>query len=140
MQARIADRLWTVARTLFGALCLLMAYASFQYLYVRSGGSPGSLPSKFASAGLDVPAHFFASGLALALVPVQLSPAIRRHWPALHRLGGWLSVAVIVLGGLSGLSLARDAHGGAVTATSFAIIALGWLYTLWRGMHAVLAP
>ena len=124
---------------LFQALCLLAAMGAFRYLYVKAGGAPGSLGAKFAVSGWDVPAHFFSAGLALALVPLQLNSWVRRRVPRLHRIGGWLSAAVILIGGVSGLSLAVDAHGGLVTGTSFAIIALLWMVTMGNGIRHVLA-
>jgi len=129
----------TVFMLLFQALCLLGAMGAFQYLYVKAGGAPGTLGAKFAMSGWDVPTHFFAAGLALALVPLQLNGWVRRRVPRLHRIGGWLSVAAILIGGISGLSLAVDAHGGAVTGSSFAIIALLWLMTMGIGIRHVLA-
>jgi uncharacterized membrane protein len=64
---------------------------------------------------------------------------VRRRVPTLHRIGGWLSVVAILLGGVSGLSLATAAHGGAVTATSFTILALLWLLTMGNGIrHALI--
>lgn len=124
---------------LFQALCLFAAVGAFRYLYLQAGGAPGSLGAKFALSGWDVPAHFFAAGLALALVPLQLNSWVRRRVPRLHRIGGWLSVAAIMVGGVSGLSLAMDAHGGASTGTSFAIIALLWLVTMGNGVRSILA-
>ncbi len=139
MRTWLASLTRTGFMLLFQALCLLSAFGAFSYLYVKLGGTPGSLSAKFAASGWDVPAHFFAAGLALALVPLQLNNWVRRRAPRLHRIGGWLSAAVILIGGVSGLSLAADAHGGAVTGTSFAIIAVLWLVTMGNGIRHALA-
>lgn len=49
-----------------------------------------------------------------------------------------LSLAAILIGGLSGLSLAIDAHGGAVTGTGFALLSLLWLWTTANGLRSPL--
>lgn len=112
---------------------------AFGYLYQEAGGAPGSFEAKFAFSGWAVPAHFFAAGLALLLVPLQLNGWVRRRLPALHRIGGWLSAGAILLGGMSGLWLAPGAHGGAFTATSFTILALLWLLTMGNGIRHALS-
>ncbi len=139
MRYPLASALHAILSLLFQLLCLLVAVMAFRYLYVNMGGAPGSFESKFPSSGWDVPAHFFAAGLALALVPLQLNGWIRTRAPSLHRIGGWLSVAAILMGGVSGLSLAVDAHGGALTAPSFSILALLWLLTMGNGVRHALA-
>lgn len=123
---------------LFQALCLFSAFAAFIYLHARTAGGAGTLGAKFAASGWDVPVHFYAAGLALALVPLQLNAWVRRRAPSLHRIGGWLSAAAILLGGVSGLSLAMAAHGGIGTATSFILIALLWLVTMGCGIRHAL--
>jgi hypothetical protein len=85
--------------------------------------------------GWDVPAHFFGAGLALALVPLQLSTGVRRRWPALHRIGGLLSVAAILVGGVSGLSLAQHAQGGWPSRMGFSLLALLWLGVTGNGLR-----
>ena len=139
MRYPLASALRATLTLLFQLLCLLVAVMAFRYLYENAAGAPGSFESQFPSSGWDVPAHFFAAGLALMLVPLQMNGWVRKHVPSLHRTGGWLSVAAILIGGLSGLSLAVDAHGGALTGTSFAIIALLWLLTMGNGVRCVLA-
>lgn len=127
-----------VLSLLFQALCLFSAFAAFIYLHVRTAGAAGTLGAKFATSGWDVPVHFYAAGLALALVPLQLSAWVRRRAPSLHRIGGWLSAAAILLGGVSGLSLAMHAHGGVATASSFVLIAVLWLLTMVCGIRHAL--
>jgi uncharacterized membrane protein len=114
------------AQALFSLLCLGVAGYAFAYLYLAfRPGDP--FAAQFAVSGWDVPAHFFGAGLALLLVPVQLSQAIRRRWPAVHRTCGWLSAAAVLIGGVSGLSLAQHAQGGWPSMAGFSLLALLWL-------------
>lgn len=127
-----------LAQGLFSLACLATAAYAFAYLYMAfRSGDP--FAERFAASGLNVPAHFFGAGLALLLVPVQLSHGIRRRWPALHRLGGWLSAVAILIGGVSGLSLAQDAHGGWPSRTGFSLLALLWLGVTANGIRLAVA-
>ena len=121
-------------QALFSLACLGTAANAFGYLFMRCrNGDP--FAASFAASGWDVPAHFFGAGLALALVPLQLSTGIRRRWPALHRIGGLLSAAAILVGGVSGLSLAQDAQGGWPSRTGFSLLALLWLGVTGNGLR-----
>uniref|UniRef100_A0A8J8AW76 DUF2306 domain-containing protein n=1 Tax=Coralloluteibacterium stylophorae TaxID=1776034 RepID=A0A8J8AW76_9GAMM len=112
-------------RVLFSLACLAVAGYAFAYLYMEVRGDD-PFGAQFAVSGWDVPAHFFGAGLALLLVPLQLSASVRRRLPRLHRLGGWLYVAAVAIGAVSGLSLAANAQGGAVARAGFAVLSLLW--------------
>src|SRR5690606_1913827 len=115
-----------LAQLLFSLACLATAAYAFAYLFMAfRSGDP--FAAQFAVSGMDVPAHFFGAGLALLLVPLQLSRGVRRRWPALHRLGGWLSAVAILVGGVSGLSLAQHAQSGWPSRTGFSLLSLLWL-------------
>ncbi|MBE5314303.1 MAG: DUF2306 domain-containing protein [Xanthomonadales bacterium] len=116
-------RLLYVAFTL---ACVLIAAYAFRFLF-QAIDPRVPLHASFAAAGWAVPAHFFASGLALLVMPLQFAPALRVRWPALHRVAGWLYVLAVLIGGVSGLLLAARAQGGWVTGTSFVLLALLWL-------------
>lgn len=122
----------------FTASCLIFAALAFAYLY--QGFNPRNpFHLRFAEAGWAVPGHFFAAGLALALAPLQASAWVRRRWPAVHRTGGWLSVAAIAIGGVSGLLLAPGAQGGLPNAINFALLSVLWLLFTGAGVYFALA-
>lgn len=125
------------SRLVFALLCAAVAGWAFAYLFREF--EPGNrFAEQFARSGLDVPAHLFGGGVALLLAPVQLSVSLRRHWPRLHRIGGGLYTACVLLGGLAGLSLAQHAQGGWPTRIAFTLLALAWLATTAIGIaHAV---
>lgn len=134
MRNRLSTAAAWLARSLFALSCVAIAAHAFAYLY-RSHSPHDAFAEQFAVSGLDVPAHFFGAGLALLLVPLQLSPYIRRRWPALHRLGGWLYAAAVLVGGLSGLSLAPGAQGGLPSTAGFALLSLLWLGITANGIR-----
>jgi uncharacterized membrane protein len=125
------------ARTAFVLLSAVIAAHAFAYLF-RSHPPADPFPAQFAISGWDVPIHFFAAGLALLLAPMQLSRRLRAWRPRLHRLGGWLYAGSVLLGAISGLSLAMHAQGGLASGSGFAVLAVLWLVTTGRGIaHAV---
>lgn len=134
METRLRQGARVLMGGLFGLLCAATAAYAFAYLYmeVRSGDP---FAESFAASGLDVPLHFFGAGMALLLVPLQLSGWIRRRWPALHRVGGLLSAFAILIGGLSGLSLAQDAQGGWPARAGFTLLSLLWLAATAQGIR-----
>ena len=128
---------WWSIRVMFSLACVGVAGYAFAYLYgeLRTGDP---FAAQFAVSGWDVPAHFFAAGLALLLVPLQLSAMIRRRMPGLHRLGGLLYVAAVAIGAISGLSLAGNAQGGSLSQAGFTMLALGWPLATALGIrHAI---
>jgi len=85
-------------------------------------------------------AHVFASATALALGPTQFSRRLRERHISLHRwLGRLYLSAGVMIGGVSGLILARYAFGGTPARLGFACLAIAWLYTGARAYLAIRA-
>ena len=111
---------------LFVLACVAIALHAFTFLY-RSFDPGSPLHASFAASGWAVPGHFFASGLALLLLPLQFTQRLRARWPGLHRVAGWLYVVAVLIGGVSGLILALRTVAGWSTGSSFLLLALLWL-------------
>jgi hypothetical protein len=111
---------------LFALACVAIALHAFHYLF-QAINPHNPFHASFAAGGWAVPAHFFASGLALLVLPLQFAQALRSRWPALHRVAGWLYVLAVLIGGVSGLLLAPRAQGGWATGASFLLLGLLWL-------------
>ena len=134
MRNRFDGWLVRAAQAMFSLACVATAAYAFAYLSMAfRAGDP--FAARFAISGGDVPAHFFGAGLALLLVPLQTSGLVRRRWPALHRIGGLLSAAAILVGGLSGLSLAQHAQGGWVSRLGFSTLSLLWIVITANGIR-----
>lgn len=112
--------------TLFSLMCIGVAFYAFYYLHQQFNVN-NPFHTKFASSGWVVPGHFFGSGLALLLVPLQMSGKLRQWSAQLHRTTGYLYVVAILIGGISGLIMAFDAHGGWVAGLGFGTLAVLWL-------------
>lgn len=114
---------------------LVAAYA-FAFFSIPFRGSP--IEQQFAVSGPDVPLHFYLAGLALLVAPLQLMGGLRRRWPRLHRCIGWLYAGSVLVGSVSGFSLALNAQGGLPARSAFVILALLWpTFTALGIRHAI---
>ncbi len=117
-------------------MCLAVAGQAFVYLWLAyQPRNPFHV--SFAQAGWAVPLHFYAAGLALLLLPLQFSTRLRNRWPTVHRTGGGLYLACVLIGGISGLLLAPRSQGGMATVVGFSLIALIWLYCSGLALYYV---
>ena len=118
---------------LLAALCLGVAiYAIVAYSALPLGTvlHPDIRASFAAHHVVVVYLHVFGAAVALLLGPLQFWPALRAHWPRLHRwLGGAYLAAGVGVGGLSGLALSLNAYGGTVARAGFATLAVLWMAT-----------
>ncbi|MFC5407251.1 DUF2306 domain-containing protein [Cohnella soli] len=77
---------------------------------------------------------------SIAAMVVGWSQFIRK-WRAksrgLHKAIGKIYAAGVLLGGLSGIYLAFYASGGPVATAGFLLLAIAWLYTMLRGVKAI---
>src|SRR5690348_15870345 len=123
MHERSAWLLRGLAILAFTTLSIVVATYAFAYLY-RPHSPYNRFAAPFAVSGLEVPAHFFGAGLALLLPPLQLSPAVRRVAPRLHRMSGWLTSSCILVAALAALSMSRHPQGGAASGAPLADLSL----------------
>lgn len=122
--------------TLFVLSSALVAAYAFAFLSLPFRGSP--IEQQFAVSGADVPLHFYLAGLALLVAPLQLVAALRRRWPRLHRFIGWLYAGSVLVGSVSGFSLALHAQGGLPSRSAFVLLALLWPVVTALGIrHAI---
>lgn len=122
------------AFVMFALGSVAVAGWAFAYLLFDMGRPVDAFALQFAVSGEDVPLHFFLAGLALLLAPLQLAGGLRRRWPRLHRLGGWLYAGSVLVGGVAGLSLAFGAQGGVASGLGFGLLAILWLLATARGV------
>lgn len=98
---------------------------------------PSDLPSLALSPRPFV-VHAVSASLALVLGPLQLVPAWRARFPALHRWVGRAYVLSVALAWLSSLPLAVNAMTGAVAAAGFFVLGLAWVVTTGMGLARAL--
>lgn len=115
-------------------LCSAVAIFSFRYLL-----GVGPVPPLIADNLLRHPwlvTHVAGAATALLVVPLQLLPAVRKRWPAVHRWLGRLYVVSCTVGGVAGALLAFGSAAGPVATAGFGLLALGWLTTTLTGWMA----
>ena len=86
---------------------------------------------------LGIYTHIFASLIALAVGPFQFSERLRRNYLKLHRILGRVYLLGVLLGGISGLFISRTAFGGLVSSTGFSLLAILWLLSGFKALHAI---
>lgn len=104
-------------------------YALFGYLVQEPGDTVHpDMKNVFTAHSWGIRFHVFGSTVALLLGPLQFHERTRRRFPKFHRATGyWYAVAGVLIGGLSGLWMARFSYGGLVSQIGFAVLAVLWL-------------
>lgn len=122
---------------LYTLMCFGVAGYAFYFLYQQINPH-NDFVMKFASAGLEVPAHFFGGGLALLLVPFQLSKKLRNYSIRIHKVMGVLYTIAVLFGSISGFILSFNATGGWITEWGFRIMSILWLVATFIAIkHAI---
>jgi len=115
------------------------AYALIGYSLLPLGALVGGdMPATYQAHRAGILGHVFAASVALLLGPLQFRAGLRQRRPRLHRWLGRLYLGLGVgAGGLTGLYMAQFAAGGSVARIGFALLALLWLATGLRALHAI---
>ena len=119
--------------SIYSLLCFGVAAYAFYYLF-KSVSPNDFMASKFANAGLEIPAHFFGAGLSLLLVPFQLSKKLRRYSQKIHKRIGYTYVIAILFGGISGFVMSFNATGGVFAQWGFRMMSILWLIATFKGV------
>jgi uncharacterized membrane protein len=113
------------------------------FYYIVQSANPGVLARKPAEllASYFYRGSFYAhitfGGIALLIGWLQFSKKIRSRHIDLHRGIGKAYMVAVALSGISGLTIAMSATGGAVCMAGFGLLAIGWLYTDFQGYRAI---
>lgn len=70
--------------------------------------------------------HVCAGGVAMLLVPLQLSSRIRRRRPQVHRVVGRVVALSIAIAAPAGLAMAPYNEAGPIGVAGFGLLAVGW--------------
>ena len=121
-----------------GALLgVCVGLVSYRYL-AKLGPVPANvLANRFFDGWIVV--HAAAASTALILGVMQLSSALRRRWPGLHRASGYVYVALCIVGGASALVLSAGLSTGPVAAAGFGVLGVLWLHATLQGLRTARA-
>lgn len=117
-----------VGFSLFSILSFGVAFYGINYIF-QAANPKDTFQIKMLTSGLIPPVHFLSGGLALALIPFQLSHILRLKIKSLHRILGVLYVLFVTIGSLTGLVMALKATGGWLAQWGFLNLAIIWLIT-----------
>lgn len=137
--ARMKKKVWWTAVVL---AVLVSIYAVIQY-YVLGPDRAGFVSMKLEEQALGriwyamLYVHVAGSAAALAIGPFNLLQSIRNRHMKLHRIMGRVYMAGIAAGGLSGLYLAFEATGGAVSTAGFLSLNLLWLASAYMAVRTI---
>jgi hypothetical protein len=83
--------------------------------------------------------HVFTSCLVLLAGFTQFAPRLLFRWPGVHRIMGWIYLAVVTtISGPAAFIMALYANGGLAARTSFTLLAVGWItFTSLAGYYAI---
>ena len=122
--------------SVYSLMCFGVAAYAFYFIF-QAVNPYNIVANKLLKAGLSTPIHVFASGMALFLVPFQLSKKLRIHKKTWHKYLGYLYVFSVILGTVSGYGMAINATGGPWAKWGFGMLAIMWLpATLMAVFHA----
>jgi uncharacterized membrane protein len=122
---------------IYCSFCFGVAGYAFYFLLQPLDPNNG-FQVKMFSSGIQVPIHFIASGIALLIIPFQLSKKLRKFSIKLHRQIGKIYTLAVLLGGISGLIMAFNASGGLYAKMGFTLLSLVWLYTTFNAVKYAL--
>jgi uncharacterized membrane protein len=108
-------------------------------LFVVPTAGPPFVHELRARLPLALLAHVGASAGALALGPWQLSAAVRRRAPGLHRWMGRAYVVLVAVGGAAGVRLAFVSQAGWIAHVAFGCLGVLWLWTTAKAYTAARA-
>jgi uncharacterized membrane protein len=82
--------------------------------------------------------HISGALVALAVGSVQFWPGMRMRYLRLHKMLGKLYALGIAIAAPAGLYMAVFARGGTFAQIGFVCMDLVWIYTTYRGVHAIM--
>lgn len=118
--------------------CLIVAGYAATYAAMGDESFRSPLKDSFDQRPWSIFIHAGFGALGLLLCLMQISSAIRRGNPAVHRWAGRVTVPVAVVAGLAGLHLAFYSYGGTITHIGFGLLALGTIacpLVGWKAMR-----
>lgn len=123
----------------YGGALLAVCVGLFSYRYIaKVGPVPANvLANRFFDHWIVV--HATAASTALMLGTMQLSSAVRRRWPGLHRASGRLYVVGCIAGAASALVLSAGISTGPVAAWGFGALGALWLHATVQGLRSARA-
>ncbi|WP_346909583.1 DUF2306 domain-containing protein [uncultured Roseibium sp.] len=114
--------------------CVVIALISYRFAIFGVQESMPFMAHHLEAGRILFYAHIALAPVALACVPFQLFPRLRRNMPAVHRWVGRIYVLAIFLSGIAGFRIAFNSAAGPIAAAGFATLAVIWIGVTATGL------
>lgn len=114
--------------------CVVIALISYRFAIFGVQESMAYMAHHLETGRILFYAHIALAPVALACLPLQLSPGLRRNMPAVHRWVGRIYVLAIFLSGIAGFRVAFNTAAGPLAAGGFAVLAVIWVGVTAAGL------
>ncbi|VAW13940.1 membrane protein, putative [hydrothermal vent metagenome] len=118
---------------------LAVALVSWRFLLLGMEAAFPNMVHQLTPPRVMFYVHVLAGPAALAIMPFQLSANFRLCQPQWHRWLGRAYLAMVALGGVSGLVIGFNADGGPVAQAGFVLLSVVWLGVTARGFVLIRA-
>ncbi|USB33516.1 DUF2306 domain-containing protein [Paenibacillus sp. YPG26] len=137
-------------KRIWGAVIAILALGVSIYLGVQYFGfgaaSSGLIQDKVNNQHLTLSdlyflvlyIHIAAGIIAISIGWIQFIDSIREKYRGLHRTLGIIYSGCVIFSGASGIFIAFKATGGWVSTAAFLLLSLSWLFTLTKGLRAII--
>ncbi len=92
-----------------------------------------------AAKDIRRPREGVLGAVTLVIGPLQFLVGFRARFPRSHRYLGRTYAVAVVIGSIAGLVAARMSTSGIPAQIGFVLLALAWLFTMWKGYRAARA-
>ena len=116
-------------RLLFWLTSIAVALASWRFFVLGMEAGFPNMVHQLNPPRVMFTVHVLTGPLALLIIPFQLSDRFRARRPGLHRWFGRVYCVMVLLGGVSGMSIAFSALGGIPGKSGFFMLSVLWLAT-----------
>ncbi len=124
---------------LVATLSILVALVSYRFIALGLEDAFPGFEDHITLRNLAFITHIIASPVALFIGALQFFPKMRAKNPTRHRWFGRIYAVAILLGSISGLSLALNAVGGPIASAGFALLAIAWIFTTGQAVRLAMA-
>lgn len=118
-------------------MLLALGVAGYSLWLLLAEQRPDFAAALFARQPVGALLHLACSPIALVAGALQVNAALRARCGVVHRWVGRLYVLAVLLGGISGMSMALTAHGGPMAQWGFGMLAGLWLFSTGSGLLAI---
>jgi uncharacterized membrane protein len=121
---------------LIGAISMLVMSAHY-FQHRITGVMQGKAVAESLWYLVCLRGHIAFGLVAIFLGPFQLDNRLRAQKRMLHKRLGYIYTISVLISAVFGLIVAQYPMGGIITRVGFSLLAICWMYTLYRAVHSI---